>query len=89
MSQWTLQIVDKSHDFGRLLSKIDNTAIIKILKDSLVNILSFPSNTINKLDKKLIFLISAIDKAINASAPKKRLCSRLIPGFDQIPKINT
>lgn len=57
--------------------------MIKSLKDGLANILPFPSNTINELDKKVISLISAINKAINAFTPKTKLCPRLVPGFDK------
>ncbi len=57
--------------------------MIKTLKDRLANILLASSKTIDKLDKKVIFLVNTIDKAINISTPKARLCLRLVPGFDE------
>ena len=57
--------------------------MIKTLQDGLANILLFLSKRPNKLDEKVIFLVNAIDKAIDASTPRARLCLRSVPGFDK------
>lgn len=81
--QWTLQTIDKPQDSRRLLSKIDNSAIIKTLKGGLANISLFSSKILDKLDEKLISLINTINKAIDASTPRARLCPRSVPGLNK------
>lgn len=66
-----------------MLLKTNNTIPIKTLKDSLVNILPLPLNIINELDKTVIFLIKTIDKAINISTSKAKLCFELVSRFDK------
>ena len=83
LSQWTLQTVDKPQDSRRLLSKMDNTAMLKTLKDGLANISLASSKTTDELDEKVISLVNAIDKAIDVSTPRARLCPRSVPGFDE------
>ncbi len=62
---------------------MDNTAMIKTLKDDLANISLASSKTTDELDEKVISLVNAIDKAIDASTPKARLRPRSVPGFDK------
>ena len=83
LSQWTLQTIDKPQDCQRLLSKMDNTAMIKTLQAVLANISLSLSKTPGELDKKVIFLVNAIDKAIDASTPRARLCLSSVPRFDK------
>ena len=83
LSQWTLQTVDKPQDCRRLLSKMDNTVMIKTLQGGLANISLSSSKIPGELDKKVISLVNAIDKAIDVSTPRARLCLRSVPGFDK------
>lgn len=62
---------------------MDNTAIIKTLKDSLANILLALLKTPNKLNKKIISLLKTINKGIDVSISKVKLCLRLVSGFDK------
>ena len=57
--------------------------MIKTLQDGLANISLSLSQTPSELDEKLIFLVKAIDKAIDISIPRARLCPRLVSGFDE------
>lgn len=57
--------------------------MIKTLKNSLANVLLALSKTSNKLDKKVISLVNAIDKAINTSILRTKFCPRLVLGFNK------
>lgn len=62
---------------------MDNIAILKTLKDGLANILLTSSKTTDELDKKIISLVNAINKAIDVSTPRVRLYSKSVPRFDE------
>lgn len=64
-----------------LFRKIDNIAIIKTLQDNLANISISLSKTLGELDKKIIFLVNAINKVIGVFTFRVRLCPRSISGF--------
>lgn len=48
--------------------------MINIFKESFVNILPSLSKTINELEKKVMSLVNAINKAINAPISRAKLC---------------
>lgn len=57
--------------------------MIKTLKNNLANILPILLNIIDKLNKKVIFLVKAINKAIDTFTLRAKLCLRLVLGFDK------
>lgn len=57
--------------------------MIKIIKNGLANVLLALSKKTNELDKKIISLINTINKVINASTSRTKLCLRLVLGFDK------
>ena len=57
--------------------------MLKLLNNGQANILLVLSKTTNKLDKKVIFFVNAIDKAINVFTLRAKLCPRLVSGYDK------
>lgn len=57
---------------------MENIAIINILIEGLANKLLSSSKTINELDKKAISLMNVIDKVIDTSTFRVKLCPRSI-----------
>ncbi len=76
-------MIDKLIDSRRLLAKMDLALLIKTLQENLANIPLLPSRTTKELDEKALFLVKAIDTAIDISISKARLCPKSIPGFDE------
>ena len=87
LSKWTLEIIDKPPDPRRLSAKMDAVLLIKTLQQNLVSISRLPSKTPKELDEKVIFLVKAIDIAMDASIPRAKLCPKSIPGFDENCKV--
>lgn len=83
LSEWTLQMIDKSTDSRRLLAKIDRVLLIKTLQENLASILPLSSKTAKELDEKVISLVEAINITINTFIPKAKLCARSILGFGE------
>lgn len=76
-------MIDKLIDSRRLLVRIDSALLIKMLQENLASISLLLSKIVKKLDEKVIFLLKAIDIAIDAFIPKTKLQARSILEFDQ------
>ena len=76
-------MIDKPADFRHLLAKMDCVLLIKTLQENLTSISLLSSKTAKKLDEKVIFLVEAIDIAIDAPIPRSKLCTRSILRFDE------
>lgn len=76
-------MIEKPIDLKQLLDKMDLALLIETLQLNLANILHLPSQIAKELDKKVFFLVKAIDTTIDIFIPKARFCSKLILGFDK------
>lgn len=83
LSKWPLQMIDKPADFKRLLAKIDSVLLIKTLQEKLASLLPLSLKTAKELDKKVVFLVKAIDIAMDAFISIAKLCARSILRFDE------
>lgn len=63
--------------------KTDIGKLCKSLSQGLCNFPQVPILSEFELDNQVELLVKIIDKAINESTPKQRLCARSIPGFDE------
>ncbi len=76
-------MINKPPDPRYLLAKMYVILLIKTLQYNLASILCLLSKAPEKLDEKVIFLIKAIDIAIDASIFKVKLCPKSILRFDK------
>lgn len=79
----TLQMIDKPTNSRHLLVKINYVLLIKILQKNIASILFLLSKTAKELDRKIIFLVKAINIAINIFISKAKLSTRSISKFDE------
>lgn len=83
LSKWTMHTINNSLSLQLLLSKIDISALKKMLVEELAKDPPYISTMPNELDIKIHSLIDAIDTAMTLAIPKARLSSKSIPRFDK------
>ena len=75
--------MNKPIKFRQLLAKIDCVLLIKTLYKNLANISLLLSKMAKKIDEKVIFLVKAIELAIDTFIFKIKFCTRYILRFDK------